>query len=75
MSERKQRHLETYEGVGEAERDVLVVGIGPEFGDAAELDEDGDGDGLPECEEEDAFDAEEFGGWAVGSLLSVLDSC
>jgi hypothetical protein len=73
MGERKQRHLEADEGVGEAERDVLVVGVGPEFGDTAELDEDGDGDRLPECEEEDAFDAEEFGGRAKGSLLSALD--
>jgi hypothetical protein len=75
MCEREQWHLEADEGVGEAERDVLVVGVGPEFGYTAELDEDGDGDGLPEGEEEDTFDAEEFGGWAGGSLLSVLDSC
>ena len=40
---------------------MFVVGVGPQFGDGTGGDEDGDEDGLPEREEEDAFDAKELG--------------
>lgn len=72
MRQGKEGHLETDEGVGETERDMLVVSVGTETADGTGGDEEGDDDGLPEGEKQDAFDAEEFGHRAVRKVVRIF---
>lgn len=72
MRQSEEGHLEADERVGETKRDVFVVGIGTETADGTGRDEEGDDDGLPEGEEQDAFDAEEFGHRTVMEVVRIF---
>lgn len=60
MGGSEKGHLDADEGVSETEGDVFAVGVWSEARDNAYCDKEGDGDGLPKGEEEDAFDTKEF---------------
>lgn len=54
-------HFNADEGVCKTKGNVFGVGVGSEARDDAHCNEEGYSYGLPKGEEEDAFDAEEFG--------------
>lgn len=61
MGDGKDGHFKADQRVDEGERHVFRVGIRSHLLDCPEGDEEGDTNALPEREEQDALDAEEFG--------------
>lgn len=67
MGSSEKGHFDADEGICETERDVFAVGVGSKARDNAYCDEEGDADGLPKGEKEDAFDTKEFGDGSLGA--------
>lgn len=65
MRHRKDGHFKADEEVGQAKGYVFAVGIWSQLGDGAKFDENGNANGLPEREEENAFDAKELRHWSI----------
>ena len=68
MGDGEKGHFDADEEVVESDRDFGGIGVRAEAGDEFSGDEGGDKEGLPEGEEEDSFDAEEF---RYGSVVCV----